>query len=460
LENESRSHTRFAVLGHPGVERKQPVAAPPAPLLPRKPNRRGWLWIACAAVLAVAILTSRDKLLNLPSAVRAAPHTVQVREGSLERTLRLTGSTAGEHSITLRVPYMRGSRSRGGGAGDFHLVLKDLIAQGTRVKEGDTLATFDRQVMMDRLDNLKADQVQSEATLKSLQASLLASREAREQQLRVSQAAVDAATLDLKTAPVRSAIQVNLFQLNLEEARAQYRELLAEGRDFDISQHAQVRAGQLTLDQSALEVRRAETNAERMVVRAPRAGLVVIRETVRNNQLDTIRAGDELRPGQPYIDIVAPGPMIVEARVNQADVRRIRIGAVAQVVPEAFPDMELPAKVYAIGSLAASTGWRGNFVREVPVLLRIGGSHPRVIPSLTVNVDVVLSKVDHATLVPREAVFTEAPGRPPFAFVQAGEGWERRELDVTLTSNTLAAVRSGLERGDMVATGIPADFTN
>ena len=54
-----------------------------------------------------------------------------------------------------------------------------------------------------------------------------------------------------------------------------------------------------------------------MVVRAPRAGSVVIRQTVRNGDYATVRAGDELRPGQPYLDIVARGPCSSSQRLTR-----------------------------------------------------------------------------------------------------------------------------------------------
>ncbi|MEO8596471.1 MAG: HlyD family efflux transporter periplasmic adaptor subunit [Candidatus Solibacter sp.] len=312
-------------------------------------------------------------------------------------TLRLTGNTVGEHSVTLRAPYLRGSRNRGGGSGDFHLVLKELVAQGSMVNEGDTVATFDREAMRQRLDTLSAEKAQAEARIRSLGAKLEADRQARLQQIRVAKAAVAIAQLDLKTAPVRSAIQAETFKLDLDEAKEAYKELLAQGPDFEASQRAQLRVAELELEESRLEEARALAGAERMSVRAPRSGMVVVRELTRNGQSDTIRAGDELRHGQPYLDIVVPGPMLVEARANQADVSHLHIGDWADVVPEAFPEIQMRAQIIAIGSMAVSEGWRASWVREVPVKLRIAHPDPRLLPSLTVIVDVALDHSEEST---------------------------------------------------------------
>lgn len=433
----------------PGFAPDMPKVAPPSP---HSPRRRIWLWIGATAVIAAAALIYYHRSAGVPAvgAIHNMP-TGQVRIGTLERALRLTGSTLGENSVMLLTPYLRGSRTRGGGGDRFHLVLQQLIADGSRVAEGDVVATFDRVSMLEQIDDLRADLNQGAGNLAVLAANLAANREARNQQIRVAQAAVEAATLDLRTATVRTAIQADMFRLALEEARMRYARLLAEANDFVASQSAQLRAAQLNVQAAELEVRHAEANAERMVVRAPRSGLVVTQSVVRNGEYATIRAGDELHAGQPYINIVAPGAMIVETSVNQVDVRQLRIGASAVVSPEAFPEVRLQANVVSIGTIATSKGFRGNFVRDVPVRLKISGSDPRVLPSLTVTVDLLLERVENVPLVSRAAVFSEPPNGSSFAFVQSRDSWEKRILEVGLANHTTVAVVSGLNNGDIVA---------
>ena len=443
------------------VEQRTAPSTEPAvrpPLVPPTHKRGVWIatLIAAAAIVVLFLITRSAQNPRSTSPVR----TVEVHAGTLERTLRLTGSTVGENSMTLLAPHLRGSRTRGGGIGRFHLVLQELIPEGARVAVGDKLAMFDRESMLQQIADLKAEGAQAEGNLRVLAAKLAADREARGQQIRLAKAAVETAALDLKTAPVRSAIQGDVFRLNLDESRARYNQLLTETEDFETSQKAQLKIAQLEFQQSEAEVERAEANAERMVVRAPRAGLVVFRQTVRNGAYATIRAGDELRPGQPYLDIVAPGPMLVESAVNQVDIKKLHVGAPAEVVAEAFPDIRLPARVTAIGNIAMSGGFRGNFVREVPVRLKITGSDPRLLPSLSVKVDVVLDRVENAALVPRGAVFSRSSAGQNFAVVQGHQSWERRNLDLGLTNNTTVAVLAGLKDGDIVAAELPPEVAN
>ena len=230
---------------------------PPREPLPATPLQRPapcfryrylWIWAGAIGVLYAATLAFRSIPADKwPQRSAGLVPTVQVQTGTLQRVGRLSGTTQGENSLTLLAPYLRGSRTRGGGGDRFHLVLEKLIADGSQVAEGDTVATFDQVSMFERIDDLKADRDQVAGNLSVLAARLAADREARNQRIRVAKATMDAAALDLKTAPVRSAIQAALYLLSLEESRATHARLLAEAKDFEDSQAAQVRFAQLSL---------------------------------------------------------------------------------------------------------------------------------------------------------------------------------------------------------------------
>ncbi len=384
------------------------------------------------------------------SGSRAGVRKVQVWSGTIERTLRLTGMTEAEDSVQLRAPYLRGRRSRGR-SGAFHLVLRELIAPGTRVKQGDVVAEFDPVGMRNRLDDERSARVNLESALKRTLADVDVVRAAHELSIRKAKAEMDKAALDLKTRPALSAIEAEILKLTFEEARMHYKALLAERRQVDASEVAKIRLAKLELWEAETEEQRAAANVDRMVVRAPIDGLVVIHEIRRGGDVSEIEAGDQLHRGQTFLRIVDPSSMIVEADVNQADVRQLRIGAEARIGFDAFPDLELPASVYSIGTNARSEGWRRTYVREVPVALKLEQSDPRVIPSLSTSADVTLERVEDRAIVPREAVFYDEEDGQPFAYVETTSGWERRDLELGLADNMAVAVRSGLSEGETVA---------
>ena len=73
----------------------------------------------------------------------------------------------------------------------------------------------------------------------------------------------------------------------------------------------------------------------------------------------------------------------------------------------------------------------------------------RVIPDLTGSAEIILNAERNTMLAPRSAIFAEESGS--FVFVQGSEGWIKKKVEVGLPSFTMVAIRSGLQKGDVVA---------
>ena len=347
----------------------------------------------------------------------------------------------------------------GGGGGEFSLVLQDAAKPGSTVKKGDPVAEFDRQFMLTRLDDYRASVIQTEASFKKLTAELAVASKAHKQTIDAAKGDLDKAALTMKTAPVMGDIEKERSKLALEEAQARYDQLLKEVKFMEDSLRSETKAAEIELQQSRLELRRAEANADRMILKAPINGMVVMQSMFRGSEFDAIKIGDQLFPGMAFMQIVDTSSMVVNANVNQVDVERMRIGMHATVRFDAFPDLALPAKVYAIGTVAKSSRYRPDWIKEMAVVLKLDRIDPRVIPDLSVSVDVILDSTENATMVPREAVhFTPAGENRPaeaYVWVRNGEIWDRRKVVVGVVNPTTVSIQSGVQAGETVALETP-----
>jgi HlyD family secretion protein len=348
-----------------------------------------------------------------------------------------------------------GNPGGGGGSSEFMLVLQDLVKPGSRVRKGEVVAEFDRQFMLQRVEDYKSSVEQQRANVKKLKAELEMYRESHRQTIAASKAALDKAELDMRTLPVLSEIDAERAKLTLEEARAQYKQILAEVKFVDQSAQAQIRNAELDLRASELELRRAEQNAERMVSRATLDGMTVMQNTMRGSEFAQIQQGDQLYPGQFFMQIVDTSSMVINATLNQVDAERLRLGAKATVRFDAYPDLVLPAHVIAIAAVTKPGGFRASYVKEVPVRLKLDAPDPRVIPDLSVGVDVVLEEEQAAAIAPLSAIHRDTPDGPAFVWVRQGTNWERREVELGLTSFVAASIRRGLKPGEVVAVETP-----
>ncbi|MCC6341025.1 MAG: HlyD family efflux transporter periplasmic adaptor subunit [Bryobacterales bacterium] len=345
-----------------------------------------------------------------------------------------------------------GGGGGGGGGRDFGSVLQKLVLPGAMVTKGDTVAEFDRQYMLLRVDDYKSGVDQQALNMRSMLANLEVTRTAHEQSIRSAKADVEKAKLDLKTIPVRSAMDSERFRLALEEAEARLKQLMTEVPYVDASEKAQVRISEMDLQESKLGLRLAEQNADKMLVKSPIEGLAVMMQIWRGGDRGQVQEGDQIFPGRPFMQIVDTNSMVVEAKVNQVDVERMRVGAKATVRFDAFPDLVLPAKIYSVAAMPSSTNSaRESFLKEIAVRLKLEKMDPRVIPDLSVSADVVVEESEAEAIVPLGSVFEDSSSGKSYVYVKAGDRWSRREVNLGAADNLRVAVESGLKAGEIVA---------
>jgi len=446
----------------------------PAPV-PAKPGRRRTRWIWGVPLLlagAAAFLHFRGaQEASVTAGGGPEIATVAISMGNIDSTVRVAGTIVAERSAIIRAPRIMGSRGDlnrggahdrgsgpaggGGGGGDFNLTLLMLSKPGTQVKAGDLIAQFDPQNQVQRLDDYSDSVVQLKNQIRRMMANLAASKETHEQKVRLAKADWQKAVLDEKTTPIRSVIDAEKMRLAVEEARLKYDELLGQQALVEESQQASIRASQLVLARSDIEMERARNNVDRMQMTSPIDGIVVMANLVINGELRPIREGDQVQAGQPVLYVVDASSMVLNASANQVDAERMRIGMRAQIKLDAYPALSLPATLIGVGAMAKVSTFRAAYVGEIPVRFRVDGRDSRLLPDLTGSADVIVGSESNVLVAPKPALFTEN-GRP-FVFVRDGERWRRKPVETGLHSFTHFSIRTGLESGALVALQQPPD---
>ena len=461
------SFSNSAPVPAPGTVPDAPQRAPkPSVVPPRVPEKRRAKWLIPLALVLIAGGAAYYWKTQASVKTGGGGPTINVPVitavlGDLNRTVRVTGTVAAQNFASLLAPRIQGSRSNtnrggvgGGGLGgpggsDFNLVLLKLIKAGTRVKKEDVVAQFDPTNQLLRLDDYKDSVIQTDNSIWRQIASLAATKEAHDQTVRAAKATWDQAVLDLGTIPVKAAIDAENLKLAAEQAEATYKQLVFEDSLVIESQRATIRVSELTKQQMAIELQRAEGNVKRMEIHSPMDGIAVMASIVRNGEYGQVREGDQVNAGQPFLTIVDPSSMILNATVNQVDAEKLRLGMKAMVHLDAYPDVELPGVLDGIGAMSKTSTFRAGYVGEIPIRLKIEKTDPRVIPDLTGSAEVILDFEKNTIVLPRAAVFEENGGS--FVFVQGPEGWTKKQVEPGVTSFTQVAIHSGLQKGDVVA---------
>jgi cobalt-zinc-cadmium efflux system membrane fusion protein len=97
---------------------------------------------------------------------------------------------------------------------------------------------------------------------------------------------------------------------------------------------------------------------------------------------------------------------------------------------------------------------RASFVKEVPVQIRLDEMDARIIPDLSVSVDVITETEEQATIAPLSGIFKDDTGKA-VAYVKKDDDWEKRNVELGLSNNIAIVVKSGLRPGENIAVTEP-----
>ena len=434
----------------PGGPSLEPAASPPSP--PRKGVSWGVVFVL-VAVLGFGIWSQRDGRLSPdPAASAAAIPTARAEVGTFRRSLRASGTIAAKNFAAIRAPRMRSGRD-----GRPKLTLTRLADAGTTVAAGTVVAHFENRWLEDRLDDMRSTLVQSKSAVEKRRAEIMIAQETEAQGLRVAKADFDKAELDVRTSEVRSQIEAEKFALAVEETSALLAQLEQETKWQSDVHKADIRSLELLVEKDQLHVMRHERDLERLMMKTPVRGLIVLESMYRGGgQVQQVQAGDQVNPGTFFMRVVDLSKMVVAGALNQVDSQKVRLGQKAEIRLDAYPDLILPGRVTSIGAMAGSAGggfrWRAtrdNYVKLVNIEVSIDAEDPRVIPDLSASVDILLEEQENTLLIPNAAIQTK--GDKSFVYVRDGERFAEREVEIGLRNQVQAVIVTGLAEGDEVA---------
>lgn len=466
----------------------QPPAPAPGPVPveePAPPPRKGpggWstlLLVLLGAGIGWWLYSQSDAAGDLAAATSGGGpasglvRTAKVTTGDLEHTIRLSGTIAAQSFAAIRAPQIRrGRRSQGGGGGAGiagggrggggggaagGLTIIEMAEPGVKVAKGQTVAEFDRQSQQQAIDDQEASVVQAGAIIDSTRARLMIEMETKRQEMVTAKAEYEKARMDVRTAEVRSEIEAEVLKNLMQQGEASYKQLEQEVKLLETAHAAAIRQAEIDKAQEEIDLRRAVQNADHLVVKTPINGVVVMQTIFRGGSFSQVSLGDEVYPGAYFMQIVDPASMVLEAKVNQADSQKIRVGAPAEVKLDAYPDKVWPGRVASIAALTGGGGdgrsrtGTGNYVREITVTIEILENSELIIPDLSASADIRLEQLENVVIAPREAL--ERDGEAWFVRVRgaAQNAFERRPVEIESVTDTHVAVANGLREGEEVA---------
>ena len=225
---------------------------------------------------------------------------------------------------------------------------------------------------------------------------------------------------------------LRLAELNLERAADLLGKKLISQFDYDVSQTDR--------DRAAAMVRNLRLTIDKKSIRAPFAGRIGIRR---------VDLGQHIEPGDEIVRLESLDQMLVDFRIPQRSIGRLRLGQPLAIRVDAYPGRVFRGEISALAPKVQQE------TRDVQVEGLVENAGGELLPGMFAEIDVDLPAVASVVTLPQSAVTYSPYGSSVFRVVDTGGDTPIVESVFVSTGETRGdqvAVLDGIAVGDVVVT--------
>jgi HlyD family secretion protein len=406
-----------------------------------RPRRRLFAIIGAIVVIAAAgIAINARGGGSIPNVT-----TADVTRGDFVDYIQIRGDIRPAKSIQLAAPLDAG--------GELQIVK--LVKNGAAVKKGDLVVEFDATQLKQRLMERQSELKTAEGEIEQSLAQTKITAEQRQTEILKAKYDVERAKLDLGKRDIVSRLEYENAKLALSDAEQRLKEIEAKSVSTAAAIEAELTGRRRRRDKAQADVDRTQRSIEALRLVAPADGTVNILPNPRSGGPFggggvEFREGDRAWPGAGILELPDLSSIHLEARLDESDRGRLKVGQSATVKIEAVPGKEFAAKVDLISVLARvdfSSGWPP--VRNFDLGLVLQDRDPKIRPGMTATARIAADRLPNVTLVPAETIF-QKDGRP-VVYRLNGSKFDEAPIEIVRRGREQAAVSAGVEPGDKLA---------
>jgi multidrug efflux pump subunit AcrA (membrane-fusion protein) len=411
-------------------------------ILRRLLRRRTLALIAIAATILVGGFVMATRAAVAPNVPM-----VDVVKGDFVDYIQLRGDIRPAKSIVMSAPTQ---------AGDLQIVK--LAKNGTAVKAGDVLVEFDATTLRQRMQEKQSELKQSDAEIAQVQAQQKITQEQDQTAVMKAKYDLDRAKLDLGKRDLVSKLEYEQAKLAVADGELKLREAEQKAKSDLTAAEADIVAKQRKRAKAKFDLERALEGLAALQIKAPAAGVVNIMPNYRTGGMFggevEFREGDRAWPGANIVELPDLSSIHLEARLDESDRGRLKVGQTATVKIEAVPGKDFAASVDLISVLAKvdfSSGWPP--LKNFDLGLVLKEPDPRIRPGMTATARIATDRVPAMLLAPTEAVF-QRDGHP-IVYKLRGSMFDETRIEVVRRGREQVAIASGVNAGEKLATRRP-----
>jgi len=405
------------------------------------------LWIQRKAMVVVALLSMGSGAVL--GAVRysnrfTAIPTFEVKRGEFIDSVQFRGEVKAMKSVPISAPAE---------AGDLEIVK--IAADGTQLKQGDTIVEFDKTKTEQELAQYRSTLKSARAEIEQARAQARLKEEEDVTAVMKARYDVEAAKLDASKQEIVSRIEGAEAKLKVADAEQKLHEMEEKVKSDRALNKATIESKTQASKKAAYDVQRAERALTKMILRAPLAGMISLVPVWRPEGEVPFKPGDRAWPGALMAELPDVSSLRISARVDETERGRIAVKQSVTAQLDAIPDRQFTGNIDQISTIASidfSAGW--PIPRNFNLEIALDQADTRLKPGMTAQLTVVVDRVPDALSIPSEASFQKSG--QTVAYVWEGSKFQEHAIDIGRRSRNRILVAKGLRAGDRVALKDPS----
>jgi hypothetical protein len=360
---------------------------------------------------------------------------LRVRRQAFANDVVLTGELEAARGDSISVPPLP----------SWQTSIKWLALDGAEVQAGEKVVELDNSTFASDLDSKRQTLTQTMQELQQKESEWKADLEGKQLEAEKKKTDLEKAKIEANVPrDVLSAREYESRQTEVRRAQVAYEkaaDLLTSQRRAVVSDRSNI---ELRHQKAQREIARAEAAIESLVLRAPRAGIVVIKDIPWEGR--KLQAGDTVWVGFPIAVIPELDSLQVNTALPDVDDGRIVTGLRTTVTLDGYPAMSFGGRVTSISAVAQESA-RQSLRRAFKVVVALDKiDAQRMRPGLSARVTIHRGSSATALVAPRAAL--DLSGKAPRAQLENGE---YVEVKLGACSAQACVVTSGLEEGQRLA---------
>lgn len=382
------------------------------------------------------------------TATKVEVAVAKARTGEFVISVRTHGEIKSTRSVMITAPQVPSP------------TIVTLAETGRPIHKGDMVVEFDaaqqEQTYLEATTNVRT----ADKEIVQTKASHRITHEQDAMSKMTAEYNVERAKLEASKAEVISEIEGAKDRIDVGVSQGELSEVVATIDSHKVSEGADLERLDQKKDKTLRDTERAKGYLSKMVLRAPIDGILNILPNFRSSGSfgsapPPFKEGDTAWTGAPIAEIPDLSEMRIELKLEEVDRGKLEIGQFARIRVDAIPEKEFKANLDWISPIA-SINFRGGWTeKNFPASATLKNLDPRLRPGMSATAEIVLESQPNRLLIPIRASFTK--NGKPAVYVQKGDDFVLRPIEVGKRNDTDIVVLGGLKPGETVALENPIE---